>query len=75
MCFTEDILERTIEHMTAYDPEWKVPEGFFTQQVESALSSDDKVVPDTGSRGFSERFGFKVFGQAFISAKRWFMLP
>lgn len=33
ICMGEDVLERTVEHMTAYDPEWKIPEGFFRTKV------------------------------------------
>lgn len=29
ICMGEDVVQRTVEHMTAFDPLWKIPEGFF----------------------------------------------
>jgi hypothetical protein len=34
LAYAEDVLKQTIEHMTSFDPEWKVPEGFFLDSIE-----------------------------------------
>lgn len=39
LAYGEDVLKRTIEHMTRFDPEWKVPEGFFPDLRENGDKS------------------------------------
>lgn len=51
LCLNEDILERTVEHMKAFDSEWDVPEGFFPQQSLSTSSDEESVLSPAAAQG------------------------
>lgn len=35
LAYGSDVLQRTIQHMTEFDPSWKVPVGFFPAMDET----------------------------------------
>lgn len=42
ICMGEDVVQRTVEHMTAFDPSWKIPDGFFAAGFQ-AVPNPSKV--------------------------------